>query len=160
MSLSQPPFLTALTVEEVRETMAQRCVRLTASVEAEVMNVIRSDGYASLAAFLRAAVENELKRRNITSQAERDIAATLEQYRREIRRELTSVATAINAQFAFLDAFVRVMLHCIPEPAAEIYESARAQARQRHDKLLRIAAVILKGEANATMAELAGNGDG
>ena len=137
--------------------MAQRCVRLTASVEAEVMNVIRSDGYASIAAFLRTAVQNELKRRNVTSQAESDIAATLEQHRCDIRRELKSLATAINAQFALLDALARVMLQCIPEPAAEIHESAKAQARQRHAKLIKMAAVILKGEANATMAELSGD---
>ncbi len=139
--------------------MAQRCVRLTASVEAEVMKVIRCDGYASIAAFLRTAVQNELKRRNVTSQAERDIAATLEQHRREIRRELRSMATAINAQFALLDAFARVMLHCIPEPSAEVQECSKAQARQRHDKLIKMAAVILRGEANASMTELTGEAD-
>jgi hypothetical protein len=47
--------------------------------------------------------------------------------------------------------------YCIPEPSGEIHEAAKAQARARHEKLLRIAAAIMKGEANATMTELAGD---
>jgi flagellar basal body rod protein FlgG len=41
------------------------------------------------------------------------------------------------------------MLHCIPEPSAEIHQSAKAQARQRHDKLIKMAGAIMKGEGNA-----------
>ena len=136
--------------------MAQRCVRLSESVEVEVMNAIRNDGYASIAAFLRTAVQNELKRRRGgISQAERDFAATLEQH----RRELKGMAAAINAQFALIDAFTRVMLHCIPEPSAEIHQSAKAQAKERHQKLLRMASAIMKGEAHAAMAELVSHGE-
>src|SRR5712692_7970355 len=121
---------------EVLENMAQRCVRLPESVEIEVLNAVRSDGYASIAAFLRTAVKNELKRRRDgNSQAERDVAATWEQH----RRELKSMAIALNAQFALIDAFTRVMLHCIPEPSAEIHQAAKAEAKERHQKLLRMA---------------------
>ncbi len=133
--------------------MAQRCVRLSESVEIEVLNAVRGDGYASIAAFLRTAVKNELKRRRGgNSQVERDVAATLEQHRRELR----AMATALNAQFALIDAFARVMLHCIPEPSAEIYQAAKAQAKERHQRLLRMASTIMKGEAHADMAELVG----
>ncbi len=120
-------------------------------MEIDVPNAVRSDGYASIAAFLRTAVKNELKRRRGgNSQAERDVAATLEQH----RRELKSIATALNAQFALIDAFARVMLHCIPEPSAEIHQAAMAQAKERHQRLLRMASAIMKGEARAAMAEL------
>jgi hypothetical protein len=47
----------------------------------------------------------------------------------------------------------------IPEPSAEVYEAAKAQAMQRHDKLLRVAAAILKSEVKASMAELTTDGD-
>jgi Arc/MetJ-type ribon-helix-helix transcriptional regulator len=131
--------------------MAQRCIRFSDSVEQEVENAARRDGYASAAAFVRTAVEHELKQRQELRQSEREIAATLEQHRAEIRRELKGVVAAINAQFAFLDAFARMMLHCIPEPSSDIHEAAKAQAMQRHDKLLKIAAAILKAEANASI---------
>jgi Arc/MetJ-type ribon-helix-helix transcriptional regulator len=136
--------------------MAQRCVRLSESVEIEVLNAVRSDGYASSTAFLRTAVKNELKRRRGgNSQVERDIAATLEQH----RRELKSMATALNAQFALIDAFTRAMLHCIPEPSAEIHQAAKAQAKERHQRVLRMASANMKGESQAAMAQLAGQGN-
>jgi Arc/MetJ-type ribon-helix-helix transcriptional regulator len=137
--------------------MAQRCIRFSDSVEHEVENAVRSGGYASAAAFVRTAVEHELKQRQEFLQSEREIAATLEQHRNEVHRELRGLAAALNAQFAFLDAYARLMLHCIPEPAAEVYEAAKAQAMQRHEKVLRMAATILKGEANASMTALMGD---
>jgi Arc/MetJ-type ribon-helix-helix transcriptional regulator len=134
--------------------MAQRCIRFSDSIEAEVENAVRRDGYASAAAFVRTAVEHELKQRQEFLQSEREIAATLEQHRNEIRCQLKGVAVAVDAQFAFLDAFSRMMLHCIPEPTDEIHEAARGHARLRHEKLLKMAAVILKRELKDTVVEL------
>jgi Arc/MetJ-type ribon-helix-helix transcriptional regulator len=135
--------------------MTQRCIRFSDSIEAEVANAVRRDGYASAAAFVRTAVEHELKQRQALLQAEREMAATLEHHRNEIRQELKGLAAAINAQFAFLDAFARIMLLCVAEPSAELHEAAKAQAMQRHDKLLRIASAVLKREANASLERLA-----
>lgn len=130
--------------------MAQHCVRLPELLEGKVANIVRSDGHVSVAAFLRSAAQNELKRRsNGVPEAERDVAATLALH----RKELKSIMTALNTQFALLDAFARVMLYCVPEPCAETHEAARARARARHEKLLRMASTILKGETNASMAE-------
>src|SRR6266581_1144026 len=104
--------------------MAQHCVRLSESLEGQVANAVRSDGHISVAAFLRTAAQNELKRRQgRVPQAERDFAAALEQHRREVK----ALAAAINAQFALIDAFTRMMLHCIPEPSAEVHQSSKAQ---------------------------------
>lgn len=150
ISLSQPGFFAALTLEG-NLNMAQHCVRLPETLEGQVADAMRSDGHVSVAAFLRTSVQNELKRRRVgVAQAERDVAATLEQH----RRELKAVSTALKAQFALIDAFTRVMLHCIPEPSAEVHQSAKAQARERHQRLLRMASAIMKGEAQAAMAEL------
>ena len=134
--------------------MAQHCVRLPELLEGKVANIVRSDGHVSVAAFLRAAAQNELKRRSGgVPDAERNVAATLTQQ----RRELKTIKTALDVHFALLDAFIRVMLYCIPEPSGEIHEAAKAQARARHEKLLRMAATIMKSEANAAMTELAGD---
>ena len=134
--------------------MAQRCIRFSDSIEEEVEGAVRRDGYASAAAFVRTAVEHELKQCQEFLQSEREIAATLEQHRAKIGQELKGLAAAINAQFAFLDAFARMMLHCIPEPSPDLHEGAKAHAMQRHDRLLRIAVAIMKGEVNALMKQL------
>jgi hypothetical protein len=136
--------------------LAQHCVRLSESLEIQVANAVRSDGHISAAAFLRVAAQNELKRRHGgVPQSERDLAATLERH----GRELKTLATVVKAQFALIDAFTRVMLHCIPEPSVEVHHSAKAQAKERHQKLLRMAATIMKGETQAALAELARNGE-
>lgn len=136
--------------------MAQRCVRLSDSLEEQIQNIVRTDGHSSIAAFLRTAVQNELRRRHQAGQqVEREIAATLEQH----RRELKALTTTVQAQFALVDAFARMMLHCIPEPSAEVHDSAVAQARQRHQKLLRMAAINMRGEAKSAMAELVRHGE-
>ena len=136
--------------------MAQRCVRLPDAVDEQVMNAVRNDGYASIAAFVRTAVQNELKRRQAgAAQSEREVAATLERQSRDMK----GLAAAINAQFALLDAFARTMLHCIPEPSADDNQAAVAQARQRHQKLLKMAAINMKGEAQAAMSELESHGE-
>jgi hypothetical protein len=60
--------------------MAQHCVRLPESLEGQVANLVRIDGHVSIAAFFRAAAQNELKRRAAgVPQAECEVAATLEQ---------------------------------------------------------------------------------
>lgn len=136
--------------------MAQRCVRLSDSLEEQIQNVLRTGGHSSIAAFLRAAVQNELRRHHHAGpQVEREIAATLEHH----RRELKALTTAVEAQFALIDAFARIMLHCIPEPAAEVRESALAQARLRHQKLLRMAAISMRGEAKIALSELVKHGE-
>ena len=136
--------------------MPQRCIRFSDSIQAEIENVVRRDGYASAAAFVRMAVEHELKQRQAFLQSEREIAATLEQHRSEIRRQLKDLDAAVNDQFAFLDAFARMMLHCIPEPSTDIHEAAKASAMQRHDRLLRIAATILKTEIKTICGRIDG----
>jgi Arc/MetJ-type ribon-helix-helix transcriptional regulator len=136
--------------------MVQRCVRLPDAVNEQVMNAVRSDGYASIAAFVRTAVQNELKRRQAgAAQSEREVAATLERQSRDMK----GLAAAINAQFALLDAFARIMLHCIPEPSADAHQAAVAQARQRYQKLLKMAAINMKGEAQVAMSELERHGE-
>ncbi len=136
--------------------MAQRCVRLSESTEDQIQNAIRTYGHASIAAFLRTAIQNELRRRHAAGpQVEREIAATLDHH----RRELKALTAAVQAQFALIDAFARMMLHCIPEPSAEVHASAVAQARQRHQKLLRMAAINMRGETKSAIAELVRHGE-
>ena|SRR5215475_7344418 len=87
--------------------------------------------------------------------AEQRIAGTLEQLRKELRR----LGTAQHAQFALIDTLARVLLLCLPEPPQEVHSQALANAKQRHQKLLRAAALSMRGDARADLANLVTNGD-
>ena len=136
--------------------MAQHCVRLTGSLEEQVKEAAQRDGSASIPAFIRSAIQNELKRRRVGfPQAEQEVSATLERQRRDLK---TLIGT-LRAQFALTDAFARMMLHCVPEPPAEVHDDAVAQAKHRHQKLLRMAAINMNGDARAALENLIGNGE-
>ncbi len=132
--------------------MAQFAFRLSQSLADSVGQVIREDGYASLSAFVRTAIQNELKRRDQTEAVEEEqtVAASLDAQ----GKELGTLRSVLQAQFALTDALARMILHCIPEPPAEVHAQALARAKERHDKLLKMTALSMKGNARALLAEL------
>jgi hypothetical protein len=67
--------------------------------------------------------------------------------------------TAHQAEFALLDALARVVLHCLPEPAMEIREQALAKVKERHQRLLKMAALNMQGDARAALMELVEHGN-
>ena len=134
--------------------MAQRCVRLSASLDEQVLEAARREGCRTIADFIRVALRNEVKRRQLGApQVEREVGASLVRH----QRELKSLRSALHAQFALLDAFARVMLHCIREPSAETREHSVARAKERHVRLLKMAGINMKGAARTALAELIGH---
>ena|SRR5438552_14852496 len=107
---------------------------------------MRPRGYTSLSAFIRIALQNELDGR----EAEQRTASTMDRLARELRR----LDTTHQAEFAFLDALARVILHCLPEPQVEIRDQAMAKAKERHQKILKMAALNMQGDARADLMEL------
>ncbi len=132
--------------------MAQRTFRLPQSLAESVAKAIQEDGYGSFAAFMRTAIQNELKRREQTDILEKQqtVAVSLEGQ----GRELKALRSVLQAQFAFTDALARVILHCMPEPPADVHAQALARTKERHDKLLKMTALSMKGNACALLAEL------
>jgi Arc/MetJ-type ribon-helix-helix transcriptional regulator len=132
--------------------MAQFAFRLPESLAQSVAKVIREDGYASLSAFMRNAIQNELRRRDQTEAVEEQqtVAASLDAH----GKELVTLRSVLQAQFALTDALARMILHCMPEPPAEVHAQALARAKERHDKLLKMTALSMKGNARALLAEL------
>ena len=134
--------------------MAQRCVRLSAALDEQVLEAAKREGCQTIADFIRIALQNEVKRRQLGApQIEREVGASLERH----QRELKSLRSALHAQFALLDAFARVMLHCIPEPSAETREHSVARAKERHVRLLKMAGINMKGATRTALAELIGH---
>ncbi len=132
--------------------MAQRSFRLPLSMSEAIAAAIREDGYASFAAFLRTAIQNELKRRHQPDllKVEQAIAASVDRQQNEIQ----SLRAVLQAHFALTDALARVILHCMPEPPADVHSEALARAKERHNKLLKMTALSMKGNARAILAEL------
>src|SRR5687767_465307 len=126
--------------------MVQRSVKLPQFVSERLAKEMRQRGYTSISAFIRSAIQNELDGREV----EERIAATMDRFAHELRR----LETAHQAGFALLDALARVILHCIPEPQGEIREQAMARAKERHQKLLKMAALNMQGDARTALAEL------
>jgi Arc/MetJ-type ribon-helix-helix transcriptional regulator len=109
--------------------------------------------YSSPSAFIRAAIEEKLDDRKGLDAEER-IAATMERLSQEIRR----LGTALQAEFSLLDALARVVLLCVPEPPADVHPQALAIAKERHQKLLKMAALNMQGESRAAVAHLVNYG--
>ena len=131
--------------------MAPTAVRLPRSVSDRIAKELRKRGYPSLAAFIRIAVQNELDGRD----AEERLTSTMERFSRELRR----LDTAHQAEFALLDALAGVVLHCLPEPPMEIRDQALTKVKERHQRLLKMAAVNMQGDARAALMELVERGN-
>ena len=136
--------------------MGQKTIRLTGRIQERLATEARRRGLPSTSALIRAAIENELEDRQATLDAmEQRIAGTLERLGKEIGR----VGTAQHAQFALVDALARVILLCLPEPSADVHSQALANAKQRHHKLLRAAALSMRGDARTALANLVSHGE-
>jgi hypothetical protein len=136
--------------------MAQKTIRLPKPICERLAHEAHKRGYQSPSAMIRAAITNELKGREVAlNEAEQRIAGSLERLGREIRR----VETTQQAEFALLDAVARVILLCVPEPAAGTHSEALARAKQRHHKLLKMAALSMRGDALTSLSNLVNHGE-
>jgi hypothetical protein len=74
------------------------------------------------------------------------------------RGEVFRVGRGQQAFFALFDAFVKVLLTCVQEPASEARPQAIARARERYDRLVKSAGQNMLGEALAAMQDLVNRG--
>jgi len=129
--------------------------RIAFRVSDDVANQLQAEaeqrGFESASAFVRHAVEGELRHgESAVTQVEARIAATVDRLAREVR----AVHTSQLATFAFLDSLVKVLLTCIPEPPKEALEPAKARARRRYEKFLVSVAQGMAGESRGALREL------
>lgn len=128
-----------------------RAVRLTEALDKKLETEAKQRGFASTSAFVRTAIENELTRRGrADAQLEERVAASFDR----VCREILKLSNAQQALFAFTDALARMLLHSIPEPPADSREQAVALAKQRHHRLLKMAALSMQGDTRAAMLDL------
>jgi hypothetical protein len=126
--------------------MATRTLRLSDDLSKRIADSAREKGFRSAAAFMRQAAENELCRHEAESAsalAEKTAAAVA-----RLADRLAAVERGLQGNIAQVDAFVKLFLVCVPEPAAP----DRTKAQERHQKFIRAAAAGLNGNGEAKKA--------
>jgi hypothetical protein len=114
-------------------------------------------GFRSEQAFILAACENELERGDnteATTQLEARIAATLA----SMAKEAQSLFTLVHTQVALTNSLLQYVLTCTIEPPAEVLPAARARARLRYARILRLAGQEVATQNKATTLEEVLNG--
>lgn len=118
-----------------------------------VRTAAKERGFRTEQAFILAACENELKRDNrteATSQLEARMGASLER----VAKEFQSLFTLAHTQFALTNSLLQYVLTCMIEPPEEVLPAARARARVRYSKILRLAGQEVATRNKATLEEV------
>src|SRR5580704_15810342 len=95
-----------------KKTTKMRGMRMSEATYRAVVQAAKTRDYASPSAFMRTAVEKELRGADATlDESEQRISASLEKYSKQVRR----VSTGQQALFADMDALAKVILSALPD---------------------------------------------
>ena len=125
----------------------------SAELRDRVRIAVKERGFRSEQAFLIAACEHELREGDnteATAHLEARIAATLA----NMAREVQSLFTLGHTQFALTNSLLQYVLTCMVEPPEEVLPAARARAKLRYAKILRLAAEEVATRNKATLEEV------
>ena len=128
--------------------------RLTKEEQCQLEATAKAKGYANPSAFIRAAIRKEMDGRAELSGTEERIAAGFDRVSRDVFR----VGRAQQAMFALFDAYVKVMLTCVPEPPSDASAQAVTRAKGRYERLVKAAGQGMSGDARGAMRDLVDNG--
>jgi hypothetical protein len=124
----------------------------------KVRAAVKERGFRTEQAFLIAACEHELERGDNTEaidDLEGRIVATLA----NVAREVQALFTLAHSQFALTNSLLQYVLTCMIEPPDDVLPAARARARLRYSKILRIAAQEVATRNKATLEEVLAHGE-
>jgi hypothetical protein len=122
-----------------------------------VRSAAKERGFRSEQAFILTACENELKRGDsteATAQLETRIAATLA----NVTKEVQSLFTLTHTQVALTNSLLQYVLTCMVEPPEDVLPAARARAKARYAKILRLAGQEVATRNKATLEEVLSHG--
>ena len=129
----------------------------TEEFRARVRTAAKERGFRTEQAFILAACENELKRgagREAASQMESRLIASMQ----KVAKEFQALFTLVHAQFALTNSLLQYVLTCTLEPPEELLPAARARARLRYAKILRLARQEVATRNKATLEEVLNGG--
>lgn len=128
-----------------------RGMRLSEATYKAVVQAAKTRDYASPSAFMRAAVEKELRGADSTiGESEQRISASLEKYSMQVRR----VSTGQQALFAYVDALAKVILSTLPDTDEDTRKAAAARGKLRYSRFLKSVGANMVGDAQAALSEL------
>lgn len=133
---------------------ARIAVRLSREDRDRIEQSVKTRGYESPSALIRAAIRGELDGRPELNGIEERIAGGLER----ISRDIVRLACSQQALFALLDTLAKTILTCVPEPPPDARPQAIARAKERYDRLIKTAARTMTGDTRAALQDLAGYG--
>lgn len=126
-------------------------VRMSETARKEVTEAAKMRKYESPSAFIRAALDKELRGSDSTlNESEQRISASLERNLKEIRR----VSIAQQALFAYVDALAKVILSSLPETDEEGRKSAVARGKLRYSRFLKSVGANMSGDAGEALSAL------
>ena len=134
-----------------KNTTKMRGMRLSEATYKAVVQAAKARDYASPSAFMRAAVEKELRGADSTiGESEQRISASLEKYSKQVRR----VSTGQQALFAYMDALAKVILSTLPDTDEDTRKADVARGKLRYSRFLKSVGANMAGDAQAALMEL------
>ena len=126
-------------------------IRFSEATYKAVVQAAKTRDYASPSAFMRAAVEKELRGADATlDESEKRISASLEKYSKQVRR----VSTGQQALFAYMDALAKVILSTLPGTDEDTRKADVARGKLRYSRFLKSVGANMAGDAQAALMEL------
>jgi hypothetical protein len=122
-----------------------------------VRTAAKEGGYRTEQAFILAACENQLKRDSAAegaSQMEARLVGTMQ----KVAKKFQALFTLVHTQVALTNSLLQYVLTCTAEPPEEVLPAARARARLRYAKILRLAGQEVATRNKATLKEVLDGG--
>ena len=134
-----------------KTTTRMRGMRLSDATYKAVVQAAKIRSCDSPSAFMRAAIEKELRGADATlDESEQRITASLERYSKQVRR----VSTGQQAPFAYVDALAKVILSTLPDTDEDTRKAAVAKGKLRYSRFLKSVGANMVGDAQAALSEL------
>jgi hypothetical protein len=126
-------------------------IRFSEATYKAVVQAAKVRDYANPSAFMRAAVEKELRGADAAlDESEKRISASLEKYSKQVRR----VSTGQQALFAYMDALAKVILSTLPDTDEDTRKAEVARGKLRYSRFLKSVGANMAGDAQAALLEL------
>ena len=129
----------------------------SADLRDKVRAAVKERCFRTEQAFLIAACEHELQRGDNT-EAMDDLEARLVATLGNVAREVQALFTLVLTQVALTNSLLQYVLTCIAEPPEEVLPAARARARLRYARILRLAGQEVATRNKTTLEQVLDSG--
>ena len=130
--------------------MAKRAVRIHQDLDQRMQRAAKDRGFRTPSAFIRAAIESEVKSRHEIVAFEEQMAKSFDRAFDDFRRVLRGQ----QALFALVDSLTRVVLTCVPEPDDDVKAQAISAGKDRYARLIKLAGQTMAADSLPAMEAL------